>query len=133
MKNREIKFRAWDNVDYMSGTFTLKDLQDKKIGFTDECIVMQFTGLQDKNGVDIYFGDTIPLKMKSEVNNFKECSYIDTDSYGNKTYKKIKLVNTTICFEDGEIVFKYKDITKSLWVAKVDRENWEVTGNIHQS
>ncbi|WP_339612100.1 hypothetical protein [uncultured Planktosalinus sp.] len=44
---REIKFRVWDNVDYMSNPFTLQDLQKGKIGFTDECKVMEYTGLKD--------------------------------------------------------------------------------------
>lgn len=57
--NREIKFRVWDNVDYMSSPFTLKDIQDKKIQFTSDYIIMQFTGLTDKNGKDIYEGDIV--------------------------------------------------------------------------
>ncbi|HYF69120.1 MAG TPA: YopX family protein [Ohtaekwangia sp.] len=54
---REIKFRVWDNVDYMSTPFTLQDLQSKKIQFTSDCVVMQCTGLKDKNGKEIYEGD----------------------------------------------------------------------------
>lgn len=55
---REIKFRVWDNVDYMT-TFTLEDLQLRKVQFTSECVVMQFTGLQDKEGKEIYEGDLV--------------------------------------------------------------------------
>lgn len=57
--NREIKFRLWDNVDYMSTPFTLQDIQDKKIQFTSDCKIMQFAGLLDKNGKEIYEGDII--------------------------------------------------------------------------
>lgn len=57
MKNREIKFRVWDKVDYMSSPFTLDDLMLKKIQFTSDCPVMQFTGIKDKNGIDAYEKD----------------------------------------------------------------------------
>lgn len=56
---REIKFRAWDNVDYMSSPFTLSDMQTKKIEFTSDCPVMQYTGLKDSKGVEIYEGDIV--------------------------------------------------------------------------
>ena len=59
MTQREIKFRVWDNVDYMSSPFTLQDIQDKKIQFTSDCHVMQFTGLLDKNGKECYEGDIV--------------------------------------------------------------------------
>lgn len=55
--NREIRFRVWDNVDYMSTSFTLEDLQLKKIQFTSDCPVMQYTGLKDKNGKEVFQGD----------------------------------------------------------------------------
>ena len=57
--NREIKFRAWDNVDFMSRQFTLQDVQERKIEFTLDCVVMQFTGLKDSKGVEIYEGDIL--------------------------------------------------------------------------
>ena len=59
---RTIKFKVWDNVDYMSNPFTLQDLQKKKIQFTNDCKVLQFTGLTDKNGIEIFEGDIIKVQ-----------------------------------------------------------------------
>lgn len=56
---RELKFRVWDNVDYMSSPFTLQDVQAGKIKFTTDCQIMQFTGLLDKNWKEIYEGDIL--------------------------------------------------------------------------
>ena len=63
MNQRVIKFRVWDNVDYMSKPFTLYDLMGSqaKIQFTHDCIVMQYTGLNDKEGREIYEGDVVLL------------------------------------------------------------------------
>lgn len=56
---REIKFRVWDNVDYMSSPFSIKDVQLKVIQFDSDLPIMQFTGLEDKNDQEIYEGDIL--------------------------------------------------------------------------
>lgn len=83
--SREIKFRVWDGVDYMTMPFTLSDLQRGHPGFTTDCVVMQFTGLKDARGSDIYEGDIVHSNTygKSGVYRFDEGSFyihgIDAD------------------------------------------------------
>ena len=57
--NRVIKFRAWDGIDHMSNPFTLQDVQNGVIQFASDSKVMQFTGLHDKHGKEIYEGDIV--------------------------------------------------------------------------
>lgn len=66
---REIKFRAW-NGEMMSQPFSPKELNRDLTGLIDQFGVsvwwdgcehewMQFTGLHDKNGKEIYEGDIV--------------------------------------------------------------------------
>jgi uncharacterized phage protein (TIGR01671 family) len=59
MEQREIKFRAWDNVDYMSSPFTLMDIVHARVQFTSDTKIMQYTGLKDDSNKEIYEGDLI--------------------------------------------------------------------------
>ncbi|MFS0877994.1 YopX family protein [Solibacillus isronensis] len=54
---REIKFRAWDkDLKQMLNLFTMDGQRKQE---TEETILMQYTGLKDKNGREIYEGDIV--------------------------------------------------------------------------
>src|SRR5689334_22682976 len=77
--NRPIKFRAWYlnqmwevlNLNFFTGGIETELQRPNGTGFshantssTDDVRLMQFTGLLDKNGKDIYEGDVIKCEVE---------------------------------------------------------------------
>ena len=80
---REIRFRIWDGIDYMSSSFSLQDIQQSKIQFTKDLAVMQFTGLKDENGKDIYEGDIVQFTYWWFDGNVAESALTGTIVYSD--------------------------------------------------
>lgn len=108
--NREIKFRAWSNVE-----MTTSDKYPSMSEFwldCCECEIMQYTGLKDKNGKEIYEGD-----ITYHSNHNKECVIVWVQKYMTFAGKTI----------DDIVKDEYN------YYQEIDCKNLEVIGNIYES
>jgi len=70
---REIKFRAWYENHMLTMPMTNAFGRERFFGFIDDSAkLMQYTGLKDKNGVEIYEGDILTPRWKFEVIYFAD-------------------------------------------------------------
>ena len=134
---REIKFRAWDKDSKkmikgdepygkyneelgvsLDGEVLTLDFETyyPSIGFSNDVEIMQFTGLKDKNEVQIYQGDIIA------VNYGKEDDINPADVNTNIEYYEVIFENGMYGAEGGESLYHY-----------INNYEVEVIGNIYQN
>ncbi len=126
---REIKFRAWNDVDNKIVDWnTLRTLPKTLVDIISDRArhykLMQYTGLKDKNGVEIYEGDI----LKNDygwigVVRFGECGHDECVGFyiEERDYEKRKASDVNSIINDGS--------DTDSWVAGNIYENKEVIEN----
>ena len=137
MKKREIKFRAWDNankkmihpphpVDSNPGESMTFDGRTYHNGVYQDYTFLQFVGLQDRKGVDIYEGDIIKHgRIASDRDNigreFSQISYVYYSEERTMFYLTLPGYEQ---FNDGAITIK---------TINGKNQVFEVIGNIYEN
>lgn len=123
---REIKFRGWDGEakrmwswDELRNTHPLGCLYSHRDGSWE---VMQFTGIVDSKGIDVYEGDIVQYEVQSFV------ELLD----GKPTHK----VTSVICWYQSELCWALRSPETDRYITNLtfsgDNGKFEVIGNIHQ-
>ncbi|EJV42126.1 hypothetical protein IEK_05792 [Bacillus toyonensis] len=129
---REIKFRAWDEVEDKMIPFNKLWLEmedgyggvrefDSSTGKYEECtsefVLMQYTGIKDKNGKEIYEGDVLDLSL--DENSVIRCEIVyESPSFCRKWHNK----NT--------IRLRQREIEPMAWNTHI---LYEIIGNIYEN
>jgi len=123
---REIKFRAWQTRDRSAGFMNYEPFLCNSFGelsgSDSSDVLMQFTGLLDKNGKEIYEGD-IMRHLANYPRDYQEMY----------PHKKHGFISGPIEWSDGYWFIYKTDDNRDILLTKREAESYEVIGNIYEN
>jgi len=132
---REIKFRAWDRLEgKMVYDYKVKIRNDDRNVYPDISlnaliemmsyhgdILMQYTGLKDKNGVEIYEGDII--KIQFDIDEVEDYIYLQLSEKERKEETAIrKVLDFPDCFSQPEFSADSIEVIGNIYENPVEEE-----------
>lgn len=128
---REINFRAWnktrlwmDNVWAIDWEHELLCFSKHNQDFMKHCILMQSTGLKDKNGVEIYEGDIVQFTdFDTSGGNREDREHIGIVKYQSGIYEIWKNNVSEYYGSDGAFILNH---------AWLQDDEFEVIGNLYE-
>lgn len=124
MNKREIKFRAWDKKDKRfwipekDGDWFYRDKNEIKT--VKDVILIQFTGLLDKNGKEIYEGDVIEHTITGP-------NHDGTGETSSRQKDLIEWDSKGACFTIPHL-YKYQNLP-----IEFHPDTYEIIGNLYEN
>ena len=121
---REIKFRVWNGYSMYSPT--IAGIYDISVFLSEIENLMQYTGLKDKNGVEIYEGDIIQTTDKKENEKNSWIGVVEDNNFGWLALKYKEYLNPSWL---GALSAPINEPQTATWI----NSTCEIIGNIYEN